>query len=159
MILKIICSMQCIISVVAIQLLEYTIPPPPPPLCDCDDDNDDSFLISRWNCFGFPATHRLTQYPITVAWVIRPERLRGAQDEVKQAPKGHQLEVGAQWTPRLLVVLYSLPTFGWGFRTGKQNSFYSLSIRCGLVCGHKYIQVLPQPPMLTTCWQWRRWSW
>ena len=28
----------------------------------------------------------------------------------------------------------------------RQNSFYSLSIRCGLVCGHKYIQVLPPPP-------------
>ena len=27
----------------------------------------------------------------------------------------------------------------------RQNSFYSLSIRCGLVCGHKYIQVLPPP--------------
>ena len=27
----------------------------------------------------------------------------------------------------------------------RQNSFYSLSIRCGLVCGHKYIQVLPEP--------------
>ena len=43
------------------------------------------------------------------------------------------------------VIIYIFPTFGWGFGTGRQNSFYSLSIRCGLVCGHKYIQVLPEP--------------
>ena len=26
--------------------------------------------------------------------------------------------------------IYSFPTFGWGFGTWRQNSFYSLSIRC-----------------------------
>ena len=45
----------------------------------------------------------------TVAWVTRPERPKGAKDEVKQAlgpnagPKGRKLEVGAQRAPRLLV--------------------------------------------------------
>ena len=43
------------------------------------------------------------------AWVTRPERPKGAKDEVKEArrakrgPKGRRLEVGARRAPKLLV--------------------------------------------------------
>ena len=41
------------------------------------------------------------------AWVLRPERPKGAKDEVK-GPKGLQLEVGARRAPRLLVHIYKI---------------------------------------------------
>ena len=40
----------------------------------------------------------------TSAWVTRPERPKGAKDEVKGGPKGRTLEVGAQRAPKLLVL-------------------------------------------------------
>ena len=39
-----------------------------------------------------------------VTWVTRPERPKGAKDEVKRSPKGRKLEVGARRAPKLLVV-------------------------------------------------------
>ena len=60
-----------------------------------DEDAKDKYVV--W-CIG--------------VWVTWPERPKGAKDEVKMpegqnaSPKGHQLEVGAQWAPRLLVDLY-----------------------------------------------------
>ena len=40
---------------------------------------------------------------VNFAWVTRPERPKGAKDEVKRPEKGLHLEIGARRAPRLLV--------------------------------------------------------
>ena len=49
-----------------------------------------------------------------VTWVTRPERPKGAKDEVKRGPKGRKLEVGARRAPKLLVknITYCTPLSG-----------------------------------------------